>query len=284
MPGAAPGRLPGTAGGRGAPGTPPGRAGALAAPLGRKGLFAIRGGRGAPGTAPGTRAGRAGVPGVAVPPVGRSAASAGRASAASGGAAAVKVGPTDGVSVRRGCSAGRAGGAAGTAGRAATTGAGADPAVGDGVATSAIAGVTLGALGTGRPGAPGREDGLRGAAVAVPPPSGSELLVAAEPFDGAAAWEESAGKASRNFRTTGASIVDEALLTNSPNSFSLEMISLLDLPSSFASSCTRALPATALLTVRPGGKTARPRVSCTGSLLGLHGVLTTVDLLSVWSC
>ncbi len=190
-----------------------------------------------------------------------------------------------------GCGAtGRAGdGAADAAGRSATAGAGAeisDTAGATGATCSATAGAGFGALGTGRPGAPGRDEALRGAAVVAPEPLAAPVPAApfeaadvpfdaAAPLDGAAGAAGAAGNASRSLRTTGASMVDEALLTNSPNSLSLEMISLLDLPSSFASSCTRALPATALLTVRPGGKTARPRVSCTGSLLGLHGVLTT---------
>lgn len=60
------------------------------------------------------------------------------------------------------------------------------------------------------------------------------------------------GYASRNLRATGASTVEDADFTNSPSSLSFERTSLLVTPSSFASSCTRALPATALLVrVRP---------------------------------
>jgi len=55
------------------------------------------------------------------------------------------------------------------------------------------------------------------------------------------------GKASLSLRATGASTVDDADFTNSPSSLSLVMTSLLGTPSSFASSCTRALPATGLL-------------------------------------
>jgi hypothetical protein len=54
-------------------------------------------------------------------------------------------------------------------------------------------------------------------------------------------------------RATGASTVDDALLTNSPISLSFARTTLLSTPSSFASSCTRALPATGLLILRPGG-------------------------------
>src|SRR5262245_35937871 len=55
---------------------------------------------------------------------------------------------------------------------------------------------------------------------------------------------------SRNRLATGASTVLDADLTNSPISLSLASTILLSTPSSFASSCTRALPATALLTPR----------------------------------
>jgi len=48
-----------------------------------------------------------------------------------------------------------------------------------------------------------------------------------------------AGNASRNLRTTGASMVEEADLTNSPSSWSLVITSLLDCPSSFAIALTR---------------------------------------------
>ena len=53
--------------------------------------------------------------------------------------------------------------------------------------------------------------------------------------------------APRSRRATGASTVLDADLTNSPISLSLARTVLLSTPSSFASSCTRALPATALL-------------------------------------
>lgn len=56
-----------------------------------------------------------------------------------------------------------------------------------------------------------------------------------------------AGIASRSLRATGASTVEEGLLTYSPSSLSFARTTLLVTPSSFASSCTRALPGTALL-------------------------------------
>jgi hypothetical protein len=60
--------------------------------------------------------------------------------------------------------------------------------------------------------------------------------------------------ASRSLRATGASTVEDGDLTYSPRSCSLLRTCLLVTPSSFASSCTRALPATGLLLItRPGG-------------------------------
>ncbi len=80
---------------------------------------------------------------------------------------------------------------------------------------------------------------------------------------------------SRSRRATGASTVDDADLTNSPCSFRRSSTCLLVTPSSLASSCTRALPATALLYWRPSGfNPLRPRsMSGTCSSWGLHGVL-----------
>ncbi|APU13912.1 hypothetical protein UA75_09210 [Actinoalloteichus sp. GBA129-24] len=85
------------------------------------------------------------------------------------------------------------------------------------------------------------------------------------------------GNASRNLRATGASTVEDADFTYSPRSWSLVSTSLLVTPSSFASSCTRALPATALLIwVRPSGSPARPRPTVeTRSWLQLHGCFMT---------
>jgi hypothetical protein len=60
--------------------------------------------------------------------------------------------------------------------------------------------------------------------------------------------------ASRSLRATGASTVEDGDLTYSPRSCNLLRTCLLVTPSSFASSCTRALPATGLLLItRPGG-------------------------------
>jgi len=104
-------------------------------------------------------------------------------------------------------------------------------------------------------GATGADAAGRGAAVPgrPGPPAGDGVVrVAAAPLEpfvegSVLAAGLVAGNASRNLRTTGASMVEDGDLTNSPMSVSFAMISLLVLPSSFASSCTRALPATALL-------------------------------------
>jgi hypothetical protein len=70
---------------------------------------------------------------------------------------------------------------------------------------------------------------------------------------GAGPGEPPASMVARSRRATGASIVLDADLTNSPISFSLASTVLLSTPSSFASSCTRGLPATALLISRSAG-------------------------------
>jgi hypothetical protein len=90
-----------------------------------------------------------------------------------------------------------------------------------------------------------------------------------------------AGKASRSRRATGASTVDDALLTNSPSSLSFARTSLLGTPSSFASSCTRALPATGLLVAGPAVTRTVPIRWETHSWLALHRVLIALRLTFV---
>jgi hypothetical protein len=116
------------------------------------------------------------------------------------------------------------------------------------------------------------ELGALGAAPAGLPPEGA---------DGAdAAGAEPASRAPRNRRATGASTVLDADLTNSPISLSLARTVLLSTPSSFASSCTRAFPGTALLTSRSCERTrndlTRALEAC--SFQGLHRVLIWVVL------
>jgi len=64
---------------------------------------------------------------------------------------------------------------------------------------------------------------------------------------------------SRNLRATGASTVEDADFTYSPRDSNCVSTCLLVTPSSFASSCTRALPATDLLILEVGGV---PATSC----------------------
>lgn len=143
---------------------------------------------------------------------------------------------------------------AGAAGAAEAAAAGTDPGETD-------AGDAVGAAGAGPGrGAPGR--GAAGPGVGAadcwgrrsPGPGrgpGLAPLGRAEPLPEAPSDFD--GNDSRRRRATGASTVDDADLTNSPCSFSRARSSLLVTPSSLANSCTRALPATALLTGRSQG-------------------------------
>src|SRR3954454_12121809 len=78
---------------------------------------------------------------------------------------------------------------------------------------------------------------------------------------------EPPSSAARSRRATGASTVLDADLTNSPISLSLASTVLLSTPSSFASSCTRAFPGTALLTSRWCEPNPQRPHSCTRSLV-----------------
>jgi hypothetical protein len=113
-------------------------------------------------------------------------------------------------------------------------------------------------------GAAGRRGGVGRAAVgalgAVAGAVGAAAAAgAALPFD--------ASRAPRSRRATGASTVLEADLTNSPISLSVASTVLLSTPSSLASSCTRALPGTALLTSRSCEQHPQRPHSCTRSLV-----------------
>jgi len=147
--------------------------------------------------------------------------------------------------------------AAGAAGAAAAAAAGAA------VAGAAAAGAAAAGAGDAAAGAGDAAAGRGAAGRAWPGRPGCGARAEPAPLLGAASLRPAGalvGYASRSLRTTGASMVEDGDFTNSPRSWSLAMISLLVLPSSFASSCTRALPATALLTVRAGGL-YRPRSS-----------------------
>lgn len=160
---------------------------------------------------------------------------------------------------------GRGPGAAGAAG-AAGAGAGA-AATGAGGATG-----TDGAGGAGGAGAAGL--GAAGAAG-----TGAAGGGAAAAFTGGAAGFSGAFEPpndSRKRRATGASTVDDADLTNSPCSLSRARTSLLVTPSSFANSCTRALPGAATTSpTQEATAVGRPRLgfSYDAWSSGLHGVL-----------
>lgn len=148
----------------------------------------------------------------------------------------------------------------------------------------ALVGLTAGAAGRGGPGTGprpppgpppaggcGRFGGAKGLAAGTAGPGrGAVGTGAAEGADDAGAGgAEGAGaappdsKLARSRRATGASTVLDADFTYSPSSCSFASTVLLSTPSSFASSCTRALPATTLLTSRPGGMGPRRPHSCT---------------------
>ena len=137
-------------------------------------------------------------------------------------------------------------GPAGRAGRGASSPAAGSAAVaGSAVAAAAGAdGASTGAAGTGAGGAGGVGSGsatATGAAV-TDSAAASAAGAAAAAFLAAglrSGFSGAGGMASRSLRTTGASTVDEADLTNSPSSWSLARTSLLDTPSSLASSWTR---------------------------------------------
>ena len=122
----------------------------------------------------------------------------------------------------------------------------------------------VGALGAPAAGAAGRRGGC---GRAVGGAGRAELGAGALGADGAdAAGADPASRAPRSRRATGASTVLDADLTNSPISLSLARTVLLSTPSSFASSCTRALPGTALLTSRSCEQHPQRPHSCTRSL------------------
>jgi hypothetical protein len=166
------------------------------------------------------------------------------------GLGALGAGPGRGPGVAPGVGPGRTGGAAGVGGAAAAAG-------------GAAAGGSAGAA------------GLAGGAF-----SGTALVaatLAGEPLPSVLTFC-AAGFAppndSRRRRATGASTVEDADLTNSPCSLSRARTSLLVTPSSFANSCTRALPATTSPSLEATAVVgAAPRVSYDAWSSGLHGVL-----------
>ena len=156
-------------------------------------------------------------------PAGRGAA--GAASVASPAAGAGGVSAASGVTT----AAGADGSTTGASTTGATTGASAT-----GATTGASAtGATTGASATG--------------ASAASATAAAAAFLAGAFFAGAGASAgAAAGIASRSLRTTGASTVDDADFTNSPSSCSFARTSLLETPSSFASSWTRTFDTTLL--------------------------------------
>jgi hypothetical protein len=173
------------------------------------------------------------------------------------------LGPGVAPGVAPGVGPGRTGGAAGATGAAAAAAAG-----------GAAAGCSAGAAGL----AAGAFAGAALVAAALagePLPSVLTLSAAgfAPPND------------SRSRRATGASTVEDADLTNSPCSLSRARTSLLVTPSSFANSCTRALPATTSPSLEATAVVgAAPRVSYDAWSSGLHGVLMFFATCSLAGC
>ena len=116
-----------------------------------------------------------------------------------------------------------------------------------GSATTGGSGTTTGATTTGASttGASTTGASTTGAASATGAAAAAFLAGAFLAGAGASAGA-AAGIASRSLRTTGASTVDEADFTNSPSSCSFARTSLLETPSSFASSWTRTFDTTLL--------------------------------------
>src|SRR4051794_5652787 len=134
-------------------------------------------------------------------------------------------------------------------------------------------------------GAPPDGPGLRGGCGRAAGGAGRTALDAAAGALGAdgadaAGAAEPASRAPRSRRATRASTVLDADLAKPPISLSLARTVLLSTPSSFASSCTRAFPGTALLTSRSCERTrndlTRALEAC--SFQGLHRVLIWVVL------
>jgi hypothetical protein len=104
--------------------------------------------------------------------------------------------------------------------------------------------------GTGSPGAVsaagGTKPGVSSAGVAGFGEGAAGFLAAAG-FSLGRGTTPSSAKAALSFRTTGGSTVDDGPLTNSPISFNFSSVRFESMPNSAAISCTRAFPATILL-------------------------------------
>jgi hypothetical protein len=176
------------------------------------------------------------------------------------GLGALGVGPGRGPGVAPGVAVGagpgRAAGAAGGAGAAAAAGGAAAGGSAGGAGGAGAAGLATGAF-----------SGAEGVAAALAgEPLPPDLTLSAAGFG--------PPNDSRNRRATGASTVEDADFTNSPCSLSRARTCLLVTPSSFANSCTRALPATTSPSLEATAVVgAAPRVNYDAWSSGLHGVL-----------
>ena len=193
-------------------------------------------------------------------------------------AAGLGAGPGRGLPVGPGGATGLGAGAlaAGAAGAAAAAGR-----WGSGIGAAGAAGGATGAAG-GAAGAAGGAAAAVAAAFAVVAFAGAPAadFLTTAPLPACAVLPPP--NASRSRRATGASTVDDADLTNSPCSLSRARTSLLVTPSSFANSCTRALPATtspSLEATAVGGR--RRAFSYDTWSSGLHGVLMFFAACSV---
>jgi hypothetical protein len=162
-----------------------------------------------------------------------------------------------------------------TPGVAAGGAVGADAAGATGAAGAAGAGgaaVTAGsgACTTGGSGAGAGRLGAAGAASAGAAGAAAAAFLAGAFLAGAGA---ASGNASRSLRATGASTVDEAVLTYSPISVSFSIATLLVSPSSLARAETRILPGTCLLREDRATTRAVPSRRWSCSSLVLHRVL-----------
>jgi hypothetical protein len=124
-------------------------------------------------------------------------------------------------------------------GAAGAAGAGVVGATGAAVAAAGASGSAGGATGSATGAGSGAGSGT-GAGVAGGAASAAAFVAGAS----RAGFCVGVGNASRTWRSTGASMVDDADFTYSPISWSLASTSLLVTPSSFASADTRALPGT----------------------------------------
>ncbi len=230
---------------------PPGRWGTLPGPPGWRGMT----GRGA-GVPPPTPNGLLPTRGPGRGPAG----AAGRDGADWSAGAADAAGATGAAGAVAGAATGAAGPAGGAAGALGAGGAGTITAWGSGTG-----GDWVDCAG----GATGWSAGCSAA--------GAAAFLAGARFFGAAGW--ASGNASRSLRATGASTVDEAVLTYSPIAVSFSIASLLLIPISLARADTRVLPGTCLLRKGPCGQPADPVRGWTYSLLALHRVPIARHLL-----